>query len=206
MSRNEERAEAARKMGHEIGDMLYEKQLAYGDSGAIALGLWIARLAQYRVSVSEQGFVAGDRLTNPDENGSHYLIPVELIAHIPRITRLDDRINRIISNPAGDRMGEDPWRDAAGDSIIGAIAPRFPRSEREEWDRGAAEAAAIADRVLASHRQPLPICPEPECERPWAHDGPHKKVDAAGVHEWETGSPRRFHAVAFGDGFREDAL
>ena len=128
-----EQAERARAAARSLGEMLYDKQLAYGNSGGIALGLWEARLAQY---------------LEPD--GRHYRIPRELIAHLPRITRLDDRINRIVSNPAGDRMGEDPWLDAAGDCIIGHISPRVRAAPSDDgfdpvYRNMAARAAADDD-------------------------------------------------------------
>lgn len=163
---NEARARAARKIAEELGALLEEKQLAYGDSGSIALGLWEARLRQY-----EDG---------PD----HYRIPRALLRHLPRITRLDDRINRLVSNPAGDRMGEDPWIDAAGDCVIGALSTRpeatsgppaepRPKTARERL-LGVAEEAGIG----RSRR-----CFVVDCELEEGHLGDHLRVSAAGVRE-----------------------
>lgn len=174
MSTNEERAQAAKDFAYALGDMLYEKQLAYGDSGAIALGLWQARLAQYL-----------------NAEGTHYTIPVELIAHIPRITRLDDRINRLISNPAGDRLGEDPWKDAAGDAVIGAISPRV---------RGGLGPYLKAEPVPALEAIVLRLChneleadigfgPQTfHCDLPLGHFSPkHRKLRGHQTIQWENG-------------------
>lgn len=165
MKRNEDRAEAARHKARDIGDMLYEKQMAYGDSGAMALAIWQARLKQY---------------INPE--GTHYNIPVELIAHIPRLTRVDDRIARIVSNPAGDRLGEDPWVDLAGDAVIGAIMPRL----NEEADVG-----LPPDPCWFHH----PVTGR-QCERTDAHDI-HRYAHSGGVIEWRYGpAPRESSAPA----------
>lgn len=144
--RNRGAAEAAREIARDIAGTVYSKQLAYGDSGRIANGLWEARLAQY--------------LT---EDGESYLIPRGLMRHIPRITRLDDRINRIISNPDGDLMGEDPWRDAAGDCVVGALNAETSRGLRPGSDRTgeskdggrlSGEAIAAGERRAFAPRRP----------------------------------------------------
>jgi hypothetical protein len=155
---NRERAERARRAANELGDMLYEKQVAYGDSGSIALGVWQARLAQYL-----------------EADGAHYRIPAALIAHIPRLTRVDDRINRIVSNPDGDAMGEDPWRDMAGDAIIGCIMPRAqPQPEHGPED----------GPWPCGHEHPV----FGVCERDSGHveagHPEHRRVHAGGVMRW----------------------
>lgn len=107
--RREDAASQAGYIAQDLAELLYRKQRAYGDSGRIANGLWEARLAQY---------------LTPD--GAHYLLPRGLMRHLPRITRVDDRINRLVSNPDGDLLGESPWRDMAGDAIIGALNAESP--------------------------------------------------------------------------------
>jgi hypothetical protein len=179
---NEERAEAARTVARELGDTLFEKQMSYGDSGAIALGVWQARLAQYRYARHGRfddvlKIMAG----HPDEE-AFYVVPASLIAHIPRLTRVDDRINRIISNPAGDRMGEDPWRDMAGDAIIGVIMPRVQRPEPEP-DNPYRD-MDLAGEIVCGHVHPQ----HGVCERKPGHveagHPEHRRVHAGGTLRW----------------------
>ena len=131
-------AEAARKAGQEIADLVYEKQLAYGDASGIQHAIWKALLAQW-LAPPNVSWWAGD----PQEEvvrfnlGGQYVIPVELMDHIPRLTRVFDRICRIVSNPAMDRMGEDPWRDLAGDALCGIVMPRTGPSEAQLAHMGA---------------------------------------------------------------------
>lgn len=106
----QDRAEAARDAGIDVAMMVYEKQLAYGDASGIQHAIWKALLKQY------EGRTEAD--------GTFYMMPVELMDHIPRLTRVFDRICRIVSNPAADRMGEDPWRDLTGDGMCGIVMPR----------------------------------------------------------------------------------
>lgn len=106
---HEQRAEALRAAAYSLGDLLAEKAAAYGNAQDMQRGLWRTLLEPYRASVMD---------------GGGYLLPPELIDHIPRLTRVFDRICRIVSNPAGDRMGEDPWRDLAGDAVAGIVMPR----------------------------------------------------------------------------------
>lgn len=193
MARNEERAEAARTMAREIGDVLYEKQLAYGDSGAIALPVWQARLAQYMLERDSPNWNFQDVLRIMDAHPQEqvfYILPGSLIAHIPRLTRVDDRINRLVSNPAGDRMGEDPWRDMAGDAVIGAIMPRAQLAPGP----GAPEPATCG------HVHPV----HGPCEREPGHveagHPEHRRVHAGGVMRWfnEHDNITRQHAPASG--------
>jgi hypothetical protein len=198
--RNEEAAEAAREAANGLGDLLYRKQLAYGNSGAIALPVWEARLAQYRVdlllpSVTPHDMVAGIIAQHPRE-ASFYVLPASLIAHIPRLTRVDDRVNRIISNPAADLLGEDPWLDMAGDAIIGHIMPRV-----------AVRREAVQPVQFHVYFEPAPDppplsamggCVEPGCELgEHASDQPHRRVHAGGVQEWH--SPQYTHGYIEGD-------
>lgn len=108
-------AERARDAGREVADLVYEKQMAYGDSASIQRGLWGVLLDQYRWPTAR---------LNEDRPGEMYEIPVELMDHVPRLTRVFDRIARIVSNPRSDRLGEDPWRDLCGDAMVGIIMPR----------------------------------------------------------------------------------
>jgi hypothetical protein len=150
---NEERAQAALDAANALGTLLYEKQMAYGDAGGIQREIWQALLRQYEIHA----------LTGVRENaGGYYVMPRELMDHIPRLTRVFDRICRIVSNPAGDRMGEDPWKDMAGDAIIGMIMPRT---------------------------QPPQACGEPDCEIAGPHEV-HGRVDARGVEWWRRGGQR----------------
>lgn len=103
-------AETARQAGHDVGDLVYEKQLAYGDSSGLMHGFWHMALRQYK-TVSENG-------------AEVYAIPVALVDHMPRLTRVLDRVFRLVGNPTADRMGEDPWRDLAGDAVCGIVMPR----------------------------------------------------------------------------------
>lgn len=201
---NEQRAQAARQVAVELGDMLYEKQLAYGDSGAIALGVWQARLAQYRVDMATGGDFDIDMLIHnvasvmkghPQEQ-AFYILPASLIAHIPRLTRVDDRINRLISNPAGDRLGEDPWRDLAGDAIIGVIMPRVGQlpgkgpadevGDDLEFAPGFVQtpeqrAEAVFEAEHCASRQPGTGA---RCMRTPGHGRPHRRMHSGGVMTW----------------------
>lgn len=107
-----EGAEAAFRAGLSIAELVREKQLAYGDASGIQHEIWRALLRQY------------EQVGDPAALGTFYVMPVALMDHIPRLTRLFDRICRIVSNPVTDRMGEDPWRDLAGDAICGIVMPR----------------------------------------------------------------------------------
>ncbi len=85
-----------------LSDILPGKVKAYGAAHNRQPGMWHSILADYR---------------QPDGN---YLLPHALIGHLPRITRVFDRMCRIVANPEQDLLGEDPWLDAAGDCIAGA--------------------------------------------------------------------------------------
>lgn len=124
----EARAREARDAGYSVADLVHEKQLAYGDASGIQYKLWQALLEQYR-------------------EGDEYRMPVALMDHIPRLTRVFDRVCRIVSNPAADRMGEDPWRDLTGDGICGIVMPRTPSS----WDMDA-DYRPYADRGQNARR------------------------------------------------------
>lgn len=101
----EPKAEAVRKAAEHLAGFLPGKVMAYGAAHDIQPGIWAAMLAQYR-----------------DKDGN-YVVPAALFdkGHVPRITRVLDRLIRIVSNPAIDPMGENPWLDAAGDCIAGMV-------------------------------------------------------------------------------------
>ena len=85
----------------EIGAMVDEKQKVYGDSFGRAHKVFEEFLADYKY-------------------GDSYVIPKELLPHLLTLTRMVDKLFRIASNPVGDRMGESPYRDIAGYSILAA--------------------------------------------------------------------------------------
>lgn len=146
--RNKSAADAARQAGYEVADMVHEKQLAYGDAASLQRGLWQVLLAQYEVD------------DGPHAGGT-YTIPAALFDHVPRLTRVFDRVARLVANPEKDALGEDPWRDMAGDCIVGIIMPRTP--------------------VPADHAP----CSEGDCQRAAGHEGPHRTAHSGGVQEWE---------------------
>lgn len=135
-------AEALRVRAIALGDLLAEKCVAYGGAHNRQADLWRVLLRPYEAGPGE------------------YLIPVELVFHIPRLTRVLDRVLRIVANPATDPMREDPWTDLAGDALAGVVMPK------------------------SGH------CSEyPECELADGHPGLHAKVDAAGLHSWADETP-----------------
>ena len=159
MANNDERARAAQQAAHALGDMLYEKQMAYGDAGGIQRAIWQALLKQYEApnEISATLPNGSTLVFSYPESAGFYAMPRELMDHIPRLTRVFDRICRIVSNPTSDRLGEDPWRDLAGDAIIGMIMPRTqPQPQR---------------------------CATPDCEVTGPHLL-HGRVHAGGVQWW----------------------
>ena len=100
MSKQE--VEDVRQIVDSLAAFLPGKVEAYGAAHNRQPGMWHSILADYR---------------QPD--GS-YLLPHALIKHLPRITRVFDRMCRIVANPGTDLLGENPWLDAAGDCIAGA--------------------------------------------------------------------------------------
>lgn len=126
------RAEDARLAAAVVGKMVHDKQLAYGDAGGMQRGLWNVLLEPYR-------------------EGERYVVPVELLDHLPRLTRVFDRVCRLVANPAADLGGEDPWRDMAGDALVGMVMPRT-RPERK-----------------------VPAPPDPMDARPGWGDDPHEE-------------------------------
>jgi len=123
MGYNEDRAEALRKAAYGLGDMLAQKAAAYGNAQDAQRNLWRVLLQPYLVNQLDPG-------AEPV-----YALPPALLDHVPRLTRVLDRICRIVANPSQDRMGEDTWKDLAGDAVAGMVMPRTckePGCERTE--------------------------------------------------------------------------
>lgn len=89
--------------GTKLGKLVDTKQEAYGDSVQLQWEVTQVLLKKYET----------------DESGTHYLIPKSLMRHLLLITRIGDKINRIVSNPDGDKMGESPYGDIAGYGLLG---------------------------------------------------------------------------------------
>lgn len=85
----------------EIGSMLDVKQEAYGDSFGRSHRIFEELLREYK----------------HDEN---YVIPKEMLPHLLTLTRMVDKLFRVVSNPKHDRMGESPYRDIAGYALLAA--------------------------------------------------------------------------------------
>jgi len=88
-------------IGSEIGALVDEKQRAYGDSFGRAHRLLHELLMDYY---------------DPDRDV--YEVPRSLIPHLRTITRMVNKLFRVVTNPAGDRMGESPYRDIAGYALL----------------------------------------------------------------------------------------
>jgi hypothetical protein len=87
--------------GHEIGKLVMNKQLAYGDSVSKAYKLMQVFLENY------------------DNGDDTYTIPKSLLRHILLQVRIIDKQNRIFSNPDGDLMEENPYADTVGYGLLG---------------------------------------------------------------------------------------
>lgn len=175
----QEGARRAREAGYEVAELVYDKQLAYGDAASIQRGLWGVLLEQYK---------HGHARLEEDRPGEVYEIPVALIDHIPRLTRVFDRIARLVSNPGQDALGEDPWVDLAGDAIVGIIMPRA-EPPQDNPDIADLEAEAVAEKRL----EPCPVrnpATGADCERGRGHPGEHRAVHAGGTQRWTTGDSR----------------
>lgn len=89
--------------GIELGKLVDSKQEAYGDSVQVQWEVTQVLLKQYET----------------DDPVEHYLIPKSLMQHLLLITRIGDKINRIVSNPDGDKMDESPYGDISGYGLLG---------------------------------------------------------------------------------------
>lgn len=89
------------KLGAEIGAMVDEKQQAYGDSFGRSHRIFQELLMDYY---------------DPDRDV--YELPRSMLPHLLTLTRMVDKLFRVVSNPDGDRMGESPYRDIAGYALL----------------------------------------------------------------------------------------
>lgn len=106
MLKNYKPARDYEKLGAKIGRTTNMKQKAYGDSIRKSEKLLRVFLEDYE--------------TLNDAGEKAYLIPDELLRHLLLQVRVIDKQNRIFSNPKGDLMEENPYRDIAGYGILGA--------------------------------------------------------------------------------------
>jgi len=94
------RAEARiRRALARLEELVPGKARAYGEAHALQRPLMEALLEQYR------------------DGPAHYRIPEALLDHLPRFTRLFDRMARLAAHPATDDGRENPWDDMAGDCV-----------------------------------------------------------------------------------------
>ena len=91
-------------IGKHIGKIVDKKQIAYGNSFGVTKRLWEIRLERY------------------DDGTGHYRIPHALLSHMLELVRIDDKIMRIVANPDGDLMNENPKQDIAGYALLGMCA------------------------------------------------------------------------------------
>lgn len=90
------------KAGRELGKLVDDKQLAYGDSITKTNELLKVFLSGYK------------------NNDGTYTIPGKLLEHIGLMIRIMDKQNRIFSNPDGDLMDESPYSDLSGYGLLGS--------------------------------------------------------------------------------------
>ena len=90
------------KMGLELGKLVDEKQMAYGDAMTVCQKVLEVHLERYY-----------------DSSGGFYRISPALLEHIIRQVRIIDKQCRIFSNPEGDLTGESPYKDIAGYGLLG---------------------------------------------------------------------------------------
>jgi len=161
----------ARRTGEELAQLVGEKQMAYGDAAGLQAGLWKVLLAQFKVQ----------------EDTTYYAIPVGFMEYdVPRLTRVFDRIARIIARAkeGDDAMGESPWRDLAGDAIVGAS-------------------------VQARRSEPMCTATHPNtghgCERATPHEfeDEHRYTHAGGVVRWTYSAGPGYHPKADGAAQRQ---
>lgn len=88
-------------LGLKTGQLVDEKQKAYGDSVGKTFELMKIYLQNWR-----------------NEDGT-YTIPESLLKHILLQVRIIDKQNRIFNNPEGDLMQENPYLDKLGYSMLG---------------------------------------------------------------------------------------
>lgn len=84
----------------QAANLVARKNAAYGNSFEVAAEQWHARLHKY------------------DTGDGHYKIPKSLVSLMLTIVRIDDKINRIVSNPDVDKMDESPFSDILGYALL----------------------------------------------------------------------------------------
>jgi hypothetical protein len=90
------------ELGLEVGKLVDEKQKAYGDSVSKAYEIMKVLLKDYH-----------------NEENHTYTIPESLLEIMLLDVRKIDKLNRRFSNPDGDLMGENPFKDDVGYSLLG---------------------------------------------------------------------------------------
>ena len=90
-----------KEYGREVGKLVDEKQVAYGDSVRVSEEVLKVYLQKYK---------------NEDNT---YTIPESLLYHLFLQVRIIDKQNRIFNNPDGDLMSENPYSDISGYSLLG---------------------------------------------------------------------------------------
>jgi hypothetical protein len=88
-------------LGLEVGKLVDEKQKAYGDSVTKCYQIMKVLLQDYY------------------NNDGTYTIPESLLPQMLLDVRKIDKMNRRFSNPDGDLMGENPFQDDVGYSLLG---------------------------------------------------------------------------------------
>lgn len=89
------------EIGKDLGSLVAKKQKAYGKSVNKTFEILKILMSEYS-----------------NDDGT-YTIPEGLLRHIFLQARIIDKQNRIFTHPNGDLMGESPYRDMGGYSIIG---------------------------------------------------------------------------------------
>tara|TARA_Y100000004_G_C8860330_1_gene388774 strand:- start:183 stop:644 length:462 start_codon:yes stop_codon:yes gene_type:complete len=119
VDRIEREVEALRKAAEQLGELLPEKARAYGGAHNRQAGVWEALLEPFKTA-----------------DGQKYLIPRGAIFVLPRVTRIIDRLCRIIAGAnTPDAMGEEPWLDLAGDALAGMVMPKTKDEAHKYHDR-----------------------------------------------------------------------
>lgn len=90
------------ELGLEVGKLVDEKQKAYGDSVTKCYEIMKVLLQDYH-----------------DEKNHTYTIPESLLEIMLLDVRKIDKLNRRFSNPDGDLMNENPFKDDVGYSLLG---------------------------------------------------------------------------------------
>lgn len=95
------------KKGKEIGELVANKQKAYGNAVERSHEVIKALIEPYH---------------NKDDKT--YTIPESLLPHLLLMVRMIDKLNRIVNNPDQDLMEENTYDDITGYSLIGSVSSR----------------------------------------------------------------------------------